>query len=201
MPITAKSKVINAALAHLGEPGYDDIEVAPAPPKLAKALAQIEFVQDWVLRRHPWVCTLVYASIERANRAGNWKYPYVFELPATALRVWEIADSIKWVRGSETVGLAEKIVIWTDSAWPLDLSYVDRKTWESYDADVTNVMAYELASRLAGPIQDDAMLAARLHKSALEMLALAQGADGTEEGGQDPIFPSGFAQLRRAGSF
>lgn len=201
MPITAKSKVINAALAHLGEPGYDDIEAAPAPPKLAKALAQIEFVQDWVLRRHPWVCTLVYASLARADRPGNWKYPNMFELPASAVRVWEVASGGKWVKGSETVGGAEKIVIWAETAGPLDLSYVDRKTWESYDADVTNVMAYELAARLAGPIQDNAMLSAHLHKAALELLALAQGAEGGEEGGQDVIFQSNFAALRQAGAF
>lgn len=198
MPITAKTTVINTALAHLGEPTFDDIEQAPAPSNLAKALAHVDLARDWALSRHPWLCALVHASIDPAARAGNWKYPYVFELPATAIRLWEVANACKFMKGSEDVAGAMKVVIWADTAGPLDVAYVDRLAWEAYSADLINVMAYELAGRLAGPIQGDLALGREMHGKAVEMLALAEGSEGGEEGGQDPIFPSGFAALRRS---
>lgn len=200
MTATAKSKVINAALSHIGEEGYDDIDVSPAPPKLAKVLAQIDLAQDWVLRGAPWLACMTYAQIDRANRDGNWKYPYVYDLPATYLRLWEMGTACKYQVGRETVDDAEKVVIWADSAGPLNVAYVERKAWEAYDAHLLNVISYELASRIAGPIQDDDAKAERMHQKAVMLIGMAFGAEAQEEGGQDPVIPSNFAALRAMGA-
>lgn len=196
MPVTAKTKIINASLALIGEPGYDDIEVSPAPPKLAKVLGLIDDVTDWVLRRHPWLCCMKYASLTVADRAGNWKYPYVYELPVTCVKVYEVASDYPFAKGAETVSAAQKIVIWSESNAGLDVAYVELKPYEAFDADLRNVIAHELAARGAGAIQEDYAKGERLHKKAMELLALGEGAESGEEGNQDVLVRSTFAGLR-----
>ena len=196
MTVTAKTRIINGALSLIGEPGFDDVEVSPAPPKLAKVLALIDDVVDFVLRRHPWLCCMKYTTLTAADRAGNWKYAYVYDLPATCVKVYEVNTAYRFAKGVETVSAAEKIVIWSDSGAGLDVGYVELKPYEAFDADLRNVIIHERAARAAGSIQEDYAKGERIHKKAMEMLALGEGAESGEEGNQDVLVQSTFAGLR-----
>lgn len=198
MTVTAKTKVINVALAHLGEPGFDDIEVSPTPPKLAKVLQQIDLAEEWVLRRHNWLCALTYASLDPSTASGNWKYPYVYDLPASYIRMCEVNTFGAHQVITQTVGDVTTRVLLHSSAGPVNIAYVERKNWEAYDSDLCNVIGYELASRCAGPIQEDEAKAEKFRRKALEMLGYAMSAEHGEEGDQDPVISSPYLALRRS---
>ncbi len=198
MTVTAKTKVINTALGHLGEPGFEDIEVSPTPPKLVKVFQQIDLALDWVLRRHGWLCAQTYLEMDPSTQAGNWKYPYVYELPADYVRMWEVNTSGAHEVGSMMISGAAKRVLLHTSPGPVYISYIARKDWEAYDPDLLNVLAYVLAARCAGPIQDDDAKANRLQQKAEQMLGMAMSSEHGEQGDQDPVFTSPYQALRRS---
>jgi hypothetical protein len=200
MTSVVKTAIINAALSHLGEPGYADIDESPPPPKLAKALAQIDLAQAWVLRRHPWLSCMEYLTLNPSGRTGNFKFSKVYDLPESVIRIWAIHDGGKCAKGTQTVSGAEKQVIFSDAAGPIYVEAVVRRPWEAHDPDLQNVISYELAARLAGPIQDNAELAARLRREAATMMGLAEGAESGEWGGDALLVESGFAGLRALGA-
>lgn len=193
-----KTDAVNLALSLLGEAGFDSITQDPPAPKLAKVLAQYAAAVGWVLRRHPWLCCMDYRTLGLSSEiAGNWKFPYVYELPLSVVRVWDVETSCEFAVGRLEVGGAQKPVVMTRaSLTALNVSFVDGKPPEAWDADLFTLVAYELAARSAGPILESATKAAELHKWVLDNLHLAQGAEQGEHGGER-LVPMGALQIAR----
>jgi hypothetical protein len=199
MTATAKTELVNTAMAHLGEPAFADITQDPPSAALAKVLAQLNGragVEQWAIARHSWLCCQTYATLTAAARAGNWRWPKVFDLPATAVKLYMVdGEGIEYEVGTDVVSSVVKPVIWSTEA-SLDVCYAEAKGFEAYSPDLLNVMAWELASRCAGPLQNDGAKAVKLHQNAIEALAMAQSGEAGQWGGEDPAIPSTFASLR-----
>lgn len=195
----AKLELVNAALAHLGEPGFTSLDVDPPPPKLAKALAQLDGavgVYRVGLARHPWLCALTYKELPAASRAGTWKHATVYDLPSDLVKVWEIDGDLPYEVGVETVEGQEKKVLRTNATGALKIAYTAEKPHEAMTPEVLAFMAYELAARLAGPIQSNARLGLELAKKAEVKLREAQDGEVGQHWQDDEVAPSGFAALR-----
>lgn len=200
----AKLNLINAALAHLGEPGFASLDLDPLPPKLTKVLAQLDGpagVYEWVLARHPWLCALEYETLPAANRGGNWMFATVFDLPQGFVKLWTVEGCGPYEIGTATVGGQERKVLRTDSGGPVNIGYTKAKAHEAMSADVLAAMAFELAGRCAGPVAANAKLGLELRKEAGIKLREAMDGEAGQHGGSDPVAPSGFERLRRAGAF
>lgn len=203
MTDTAKTALANNALAHLGEDRIDDITLDPPSPRIAKILGQLDGpagVHAWAIKRHPWLCALTYQTLSPTPDLSNWKWLYVFALPDTFSRLWECTSSSFQV-GTLTDGAGATIKVVFSNDATLDVAYTELRPFEAYDTDVAAVIAYELASRTAGPIKNDYELAARLHEKAKEAIDMAQGAEAGQHGSDQAMVPSVLAQARRFGSF
>lgn len=200
MTDTVKQQLINTALAHLGEPGFDDIDADPQPEKLFKTLAQLDGaagVKAKALERHPWFCALAYAELEPAERAGNWRWPYVFDLPADFAKLWMVqGTALPYERGVDIVSGATKAVIRAQTAGPLQVAYTFAAPYEALSAMLLNAMSFDLAARVAGPVQEDRRKGRDLKAEAEMAYAQAVSNEAADFGGEDPLITSTFAQLR-----
>ncbi len=195
----SKTDLVNLALAHMGEESFDSIALDPPPPKLAKILGQYEDAVDWVLRRHPWLCTLEYLSLTLSNQAGNWKFPYIYELPKGSIRVWEVKAACKYSVGTllDEDG-AVRHVLFATASTTVNVAVGVRRPPEAFNPDVYTAASYELAARAAGPITNDPEIVNRCAKRAREAIPLGQGAEATEQGGEDPLIHFGLTQVRES---
>lgn len=200
MPDTVKQQLINTALAHLGEPGFDDIDADPQPEKLFKTLAQLDGaagVKAAALERHPWFCALAYAELEPAERAGNWRWPYVFDLPGDFAKLWMVdGPELPYERGVDIVSGATKAVIRAQTTGPLQVAYTFDAPYEALSAMLLKAMSFDLAARVAGPVQEDRRKGRDLTKEAEVAYAQAASSEAADFGGEDPLMTSTFAQLR-----
>lgn len=200
MTTTARQEVVNAAMAHLGEPGFDDITEDPPGAALAKVLAQLDGragVEMWALARQPWLCALSYLSLSPAvSPPANWKWANLFILPDTFVKMWHLdGEGVAFEVGTETISGAVKKVVRANEA-ALDVCFTERKAFEAYTPDLCNVMAFMLASRTAGPLKSDYEAARRLKADAEDALAMALTGEAGQHADQEPMFTAGFAALR-----
>ncbi|ODT88109.1 hypothetical protein [Phenylobacterium sp. SCN 70-31] len=199
---TVKQEVVNAAMAHMGEPGFEDIGQDPPSAALVKVLAQLDGragAERRALSRHPWLCALSYLTLAPVSPAPtNWKWANAFLLPQTAVKVWEVdgPPDLAYEIGTETVGGSERSVI-RANVGSLRVSFSEVKPYEAYSADLCNYIAFLLASRAIGPLKSDYEGAARLKKDAEAAALEAMSGEAGQHGGEDPRLASGLADLRR----
>lgn len=193
-------KLVNQALSHLGEEPFDSLDVDPQPPKLRKILPHVDPSLAWVLRQHPWLSAMDYRTLGvSATLAGDWRYPYVYELPLGCIRLWTVDGCSRWERGvALDSGGAAKVVVRADTNAGLNVGFTTMVPVEALDPDLFRIVGYELAACAAGPIQNDYEKAVALRKVGLSLLPAAQGADGTEQGGQPPEIVSTLGLARRS---
>lgn len=195
-----KQQLINTALAHLGEPGFDDIDADPQPEKLFKTLAQLDGsagVKAKALERHPWFCALAYAELDPAARAGNWRWSHVFDLPNDFAKLWLVQGTdLEYERGTDIVSSVPKAVIRAKTAGPLKVAYAFDAPYEALTAMLLNAMSFDLAARVAGPLQEDRRKGRDLEAKAEAAYAQAATNEAADFGGEDPLFTSTFADLR-----
>lgn len=193
-------QVINTAFGHLGEDTVAQITGDPKPANVVKALTHWEQALDTALARHPWLCALQRMTIARsATATGDWAYPYVFELPFDTLRIWTVdqANDFKWERSTvQTGAFVGRPVIRAATVGPLKAAIVRRQIPELLTPLLAVALEYELAARLAGPIQSDAVLAKALRDKAEAAYALAQGSEAGEHGGEDLVITSPMTAAR-----
>lgn len=212
MADAAQVQIVNTALFALGQEPVVDLSEAALQGSISatKLMRQIDAARDTVLRRHGWLCALEYVTLAPAILDGyvNWRYPAVYELPADALRTWEIegitpdlgGDSgscwePRWQTGTfEIDDAARQIIRGMDVASNLNIAYVRRANWASLDAHVADAIAHELAMRAEFSITGAATKALMGKAEAKVMMAIS--VDGTQEGGQPAWAASTPAALR-----
>lgn len=203
--------VVNLAFAHLGEPVVDAITGDPKPANVVKALAAWPQALDVACSKAPWLCCLERATIARTPTpdedevngvAGDWAFDYVFKLPVETLRIWYVDDceqSFAWERSRVIQGaFVGRPVIRATTEGPIKAAYTRRTIPELLSPLLIEALGLELAARLAGPIQSDAVKARDLRKQAAEAYGLAMGAEAGEFGGGDTLLgigPSARARL------
>lgn len=199
MTLTAKTELVNAAMAHLGEAPFATIDDDPPGARLAKVLGQLDGragVEMWALSRRPWLCALRYATLSPSEDVATiWRFDNAFLLPVTAVGLWLVEDGPAYHQATALVSAAMRKVIYS-SETSLNVAYVEQLDFEAYTPDLLNVMAWELAARTAGPLQNATEgIILRLQRKAREALAEAMSGEfgGFEDA--DP-FVSGFAELR-----
>ncbi|HEV2530953.1 hypothetical protein [Phenylobacterium sp.] len=212
MPDVVQVKAMNTALAALGQEPVAALDDAALQGSIAatKLLRHVDDARDAVLARHGFVCALTYTHLAPtpAPPGSDWRYPFLYQLPADALRIWEIAgqvvngqewtcDGRRWQLGSiELDDGASRTVIRSSSDGDLDVCYVRRASWGSLDIHVRDAIAQTIAARGAYAVTGDLAKQSKQEKTAETAVLLAISVDGTQEGGQPPLAPSTPAAIR-----
>lgn len=197
MTATNKLLIFNQALAHLGEDPVDSLTPSTMPAAARKMTAFVESARSSILGAHHWTDAMRYVTLERAEVAGDWKYPYVYLLPDEALRVTEVNISDEaWEQGSMLIDAAEQRVIRSTFDGALPVAYIRLIDWEVLPAILATAIALRLAALAAVPIGGDEAREAKLEKRAVEAVAAAIGREGSQQGGQAPLFDDPYARLR-----
>lgn len=202
MTTTAKTDLVNKAMAHLGEPAFTTIDTDPPGAALAKVLGQLDGrfgAERIALARHPWLCALSYASLSAISpTVSNWKWQYGFLLPDTFVKMWVVdGDDQPFEVGTLEISTVIKNVVWANVA-ALDVCYTEQKGFEAYTPDFGEYMALLLASKTAGPLKSDYEAARRLAKEAGDQALLAMSGEAGQYKDQDEdlTFAGGFAAIR-----
>lgn len=196
--------IINLAFAHLSEPVVQTLDGDPRPPNVVKALAQWDQALDVALSRAPWLCALERRSIDPdlapAQGWGDWKYPARYSLPTGALKVWSVGlcEGVAWERSTVVDGNGAVIsVIRTGEVASLPVELCLRRKAEALTPLLADALAWELAARLAGPIQSSEEKGRWAEGKAETAYGLAASSEATEIGGQEPLIGMGGMQAAR----
>jgi hypothetical protein len=203
MSLTAKHQVINAAMAHMGEPGFESILTDPPGATLSKVLGQLDGVagvEQFALSRHPWLCALRYATLAPVSSPpANWKWSRLFQLPDTFVKLWVLDGAdIPYEVGTETFGspspALRKVIRCNEAS--IRVAYTERLAYEAYTPDLCNYIALELAGRTMGPLKSDYEGAARLRQAAEAALAAAESGEAGQHADEEGLVTAGLNELR-----
>lgn len=186
--MASKLSTINLAFAHLSEPVVVNLEGDPKPPNVVKALAQFDQALEVCLTRAGWLCALESRILDRDETGGDWRYPYWFSCPAGTLKVWAVdgGDTFAWQAGTKVDAGAVTQTIRAAVSGPLRVDLLMARPVEALTPLLADALAWELAARLAGPIQSSETKAKWAKGNADDAYALAEGSEATEIGGQEP---------------
>ena len=194
---------INLALSRLGETPVQTLGGDPRPPNVVKALAEWDQALDEALSRAPWLIATERRLIERdaapTGGWGDWKYADRFSCPSGILKIWTVrGDGFAWERGT-AVGAGGGVVhvVRANHSGPLPVELCVRRPAEAMTPMLAGAFAWDLAARLAGPIQASEEKARWAMGKAEEAYALAASSEATEIGGQDELFGMGGMQAAR----
>ena len=193
-------QTINLAFAHLSEPVVVDLGGDPKPPNVVKALAQWDQALDVALAKAPWLCALESRRLDPDASGADARYPYRFTLPGGALKVWTVEGGHGFAWQAATVvgaGNAVTRVIRAETSGPLVVELVMRRPVEALTPLLADALAWELASRLAGPIQSSEAKAKWAGDKAEVAYARAAGSEASEIGGQQPMLGNGGLTMAR----
>ncbi|WP_312782009.1 hypothetical protein [Brevundimonas sp.] len=195
--MATKLNIINLAFAHLGEPLVRDLAGDPPLPSVVKALAQWDQALETALAMAPWLCATISPRLDAdlssaAEAAQDWRYRWRFTCPAGTIKIWSVAGDFAWQAGV-VVGADGDVrrVIRADHPGPLMADLIVRRPVEALTPLLADALAWELASRLAGPIQSNEDKAQWAAKQAEKAYVLASSTEATEIGGQEPVIPMG----------
>lgn len=196
--------IINLAFSHLTEPTVLTLDGDPRAPNVVKALAQWDQALDVALSRAPWLCALERRSIDPdlapTQGWGDWKYPARYTLPTGTLKVWSVGlcEGGAWERGTAVDANGAAIsVIRAGAVATLPVELCVRRKAEVLTPLLADALAWELAARLAGPIQSSEEKGRWAEGRAETAYALAASAEASEIGGQDPLIAMGGMQAAR----
>lgn len=194
-----KLYIVNAALGHLGEPSAPNLDEATLREATRKVLMHIEHSRDAVLARADWLCAMAYETITVSALPGDWRYSYVYDLPADALRVTMVDGTFAWEAGSRTDDNgATRRVVRAASAGPINAAFVRRAPWEGLTAGVADAIGLDCASRACHPINGNLERARELRRLADAAIELAASADGAQSGGLDGWITDELYALRQS---
>lgn len=204
----AQLKILNLALAHLGEPSVDTLDLDQTTEAARKLLPFLDVGRDQVLAGHGWRAAMTYATLPDSGEAGNWKYAYVLHLPGDALRVCMVGDCWltssscwplggAWERTTREKDGEERAVI-LSNAPSLNIGYVRRIGWDGIPVELYTAMAAWVAALGAEAVAGNAEKGQRLMKMAGDLVAKAASVLGVQAGGQEALVTGTFSSLRRA---
>lgn len=211
--MASQLQIYNLAFAHLAEPQLDTLTTDPPSANLRKANAQWPQALDVACATAPWARCTERLTVNRAPTpdedaangvAGDWAYGYVFRLPVETLRVFYVDDcdgAFAWEESRVITGpFVGRPVIRANTPGPIRVAITRRTIPELLSPLLCDALGYELASRLAGPIQSDDKKADYLREKAAKAYLKAMGSEATSFGGQDPLLGAPMAEARlRAG--
>lgn len=196
--MATKLNVYNLAFAHLSEPVVATLTDDPVTPNVAKANALWDATLDAALSRAPWLCVLeghtLAADVAPPEGWTDPRYGYRFTCPLGTLRIWtvDLPRDVAWQKGSAVdANGAARVILKAEDAGPLDVEIGRRRPVEALPALLVDALALDLASRLAGPIQQNEQKAQALLKRANEAWLIAEGSEANEIGGQEPMIGEG----------
>lgn len=196
-------QIINLAFSHLGEPLVRDLDGDPPIPNVTKARAQWDMAIEEALSQGPWLCASVSSRIDAdfqtpQEKAQDWRYTHRFTCPTGTLKVWNVEGGYAWQAGTavDADGRVRR-VIRANHPGPVLADVVRLVPVEALTPLLANALAWELAARLAGPIQSNEQKAKWAADKAVQAYARAAGSEMTEIGGQDPLIPMGSLQAAR----
>ncbi|MBX9707224.1 MAG: hypothetical protein K2X61_04740 [Caulobacteraceae bacterium] len=197
--MASKLSTINLAFAHLSEPVVPNLEGDPKPPNVVKALAQFDQALDVCLTKAGWLCALESRVLDPDDHPGDWRYRYRFTCPAGTLKVWAVdgGDDFAWQAGTAVEAGAVTRTIRAADKGPLRVDLIMSRPVEALTPLLADALAWELASRLAGPIQSSEAKARWAAGEAEKAYQLAAGSEATEIGGQEPGQGMGGMTLAR----
>lgn len=193
--MATKLSIYKLALSHLGESTAISLSDDPPSPTVSKLNDQWDQALESALTRAPWLCAtespILPLDAAPAGGWGDWRYPHRFTCPAGTLKVWNV-DAIEgeaWQKGAaiDSNGAA-RVVIKTVWNGPLNVDLIMWRPPEALTPLLVDALALLLASRAAGPIQQNEDKARRLEKAAGDAFLLAEASEASEIGGQAPTF-------------
>lgn len=201
--MATKLSIINLAFAHLGEPLVRDLAGDPPLPSVVKALAQWGQALETALAMVPWLCATESPRLDAdlvsdAEAARDWRYRWRFTCPRGTIKVWNVEGDFAWQAGAvvgEDGGVRR--VIRANVSGPLLVDLIVTRPPEALTPLLADALGWELASRLAGPIQSNESKAQWAAKQAEKAYILAASTEATEIGGQDELFQPGALQMAR----
>lgn len=164
--------VWNQALLCLGQPmvsGPDDDSETAMRVRNAWVI-----VRPAVLRTYAWNCAMRRALLPQLVGAPAWGFAHAFPLPDGCLRLWEVNGQKRaaWsVEGKQ---------ILTDLSGPLRVRYIADIEAHEMDAGLRDLMALEMAARLAHPLTNNAALAQQLAEALPRERAYTRAGDAME---------------------
>ncbi len=201
--MATKLNIINLAFAHLGEPLVRELAGDPPLPNVVKALAQWDQALDTALAMAPWLCATESPRLDAdvltpTEAARDWRYRWRFTCPKGTIKVWNVEGDFAWQAGTvvDAEGAVRR-VIRANQAGPVLADLIVRRPVEALTPLLADALAWELASRLAGPIQSNDDKAQWAGRQAEKAYVLASSTEVTEIGGQEPTIPLGPLALAR----
>lgn len=201
--MATKLSIINLAFSHLGEPMVRELAGDPPPPSVAKALGQWDQALETALAVAPWLCALESPRLDAdlltpEEAAGDWRYRYRFTCPKGAVKVWAVQGDFAWQAGAavDRNGAATRVVR-ANHPGPILADLVMMRPPEALTPLLADALSWELASRLAGPIQSNEDKGRWARDQAATKYALAASGEASEIGNQEELIPPGPLALAR----
>lgn len=220
----AEVDIYNTALGQLGKATVADLSTASLAQ--SGAATQLKRVAnsslETVLARHGWLCALNYDWLEPAVLANdtNWKYRTRYQLPAGALRVWEVRtpgeasflteinlasfglfgtpliEGEAWETNRIDNGDGATLVLRTNLQCGVAVAWVRKCSYAALDPHVADAVAFDMAARVARNVTGDEGTAKGLEAKAEQKVLLAISVDSTQQGGQAPLVHQTMARIR-----
>jgi hypothetical protein len=199
--VASEQSIINQALAALGQEATETLNLQDAKTPTRRLLVFADQALDEVLTFYPWVETQrhpVLTQVAPIEGDEDWRYPHVFKLAPSILRVIDAAGCGAWQVSTRKDAGSEERVIRAAGAGPLKLTCIQRIDWQALPTHLVTPAALKLAALAAFAVTGDANLADRLETRAKAALIEATRKDGTQEGGQDPPVGDRMHSLRQS---
>jgi len=131
--------ICNRALSKLGQIRITSLS---DNNKAAKACNHAyPYVRDYVLRTHPWNCTMARATLAPLSTAPTHTFAYAYQLPSDCLKLHHVETPLQWFVEGRTIA--------TDEGATLEIVYQKREEDPNqYDVSLVETMAARLAYEL-----------------------------------------------------
>lgn len=196
-----KQSIVNQALAALGQEPTETLVLQDAKTPTRRLLVFTDQALDEVLTFHPWAEATrhpLLTEVAAIEGDQDWRYPHVFKLAPSILRVIAVDGCGAWQVSTRKDGEAEERVIRAAGSGPLRLTCIQRIDWQALPPHLVTPTALKLASLAAFAVTGDGSLADKLDAKARAALVEALGKDGSQEGGQDPLLFDRMHHIRQS---
>lgn len=201
--MASKMSIVNQALALLGQDPTETLVLQDAKAPTRRLLVFVDQALDEVLTYHHWTEATRHpqlTAVADVDGDTDWRYPYVYKLPPSVLRVLGVEGCYPWQVATRANSGAEERVIRSADPGPLKLTCIVRIDYASVPAHLITALATTLAALSCYAVTGDNAKADGLVKAAQDRLIMALGKDASQEGGQPPLFEDRFAALRASAS-
>lgn len=175
------TEIANYALAQIGEPKISSIDdTGSKEARICKQL--LTPVIRETLRKHRWNCATKRATLSALVETPNHHYTYLYQLPTDFLRLLELngepagnSDEFFEIEG-------KRIATDSDTA---EIRYIASITSDGFDDLLTEVVAMELAAKIAVPLTAKLELQTQCKNLARMAIGQARQIDAIEVGSKE----------------